>query len=253
MKNIKNLQQLVGHLGMRTIPMYSENAERSSKRVKENTMAYIISGISNGKPFLMSDCIATHKDKNKNKTYHYSNKLNRLISTEIETYFCFAGSDSYGYAVNCFDRECYEKNKSFDFRNEEHITEVLEIFRYIKEYRIKQGFKVDNYARLYFVTKTDVYFYQFNDDGKLTKLQNIGNDNYYIEPRVTDNYPTKLGKQFNNNQELIDFCKEEILKVQDYNIDLKDKFSYVIFNGNEIMFNNSVKTNKTLVFIKNNV
>lgn len=121
------------------------------------------------------------------------------------------------------------------------------MFRNIKEYRIKQGFNVDNYARLYFITKTDIYYYQFNDDGKLTKLQNIGNDNYYIEPRVTDNYPTKLNKEFNDNQELIDFCKEEILKVQDYDIDLKDKFSYVIFDDEEVLFNNSVKNNKELV------
>ncbi len=100
---------LIGHWGVRTIPMCDENAERSLKRAKDNTMTYIISGISNEKPFLMSDCVATHKDKNENKTYHYSNKLNRLISTEIETYFCLAGSDAYSNAVNCFDRECYEK------------------------------------------------------------------------------------------------------------------------------------------------
>ena len=242
----RNEQRLVGHLGMRTIPMYSENAERSLKRAKEKTMTYIISGISNGKPFLISDCVGADKSSGERK-FNYTKKLDKLISVDKETYFCLAGADSYGYAINIFDRECYEKNKTFDFKNEEHLTEVLEIFRDIKKYRIKQGFKVDNYARLYFVNKNDIYYYDIEDDGILSKLQNIGNDNFYIRPNITKNPPTRLDKVFTNNEELIDFCKEEILKVQDYNIDLKDKFSYVIFDDEEVLFNNSVKNNKELV------
>lgn len=231
---------------MRTIPTCDENAERSLKRMKENTMTYIIAGISNRKPFLMSDCVGTDKSSGERK-FNYTKKLDKLISVNEETHFCLAGADSYGYAVNIFDRECHEKNKSFDFKNEEHLSEVLEIFREIKEYRIKQKFKVDNFSRLYFVVKNDVYYYEIDDEGKLSKLQNIGIDNYYIRPNLTQNSPTKLEKEFNSNQELIDFCKEEILNVQDYGIDLKDKFSSIVFDNNEVFFDNSVKNNKELV------
>ena len=140
-----------------------------------------------------------------------------------------------------------KKNTPFNFKNEGHILEIIEIFKPIKEYRIKQGHEIKNFVRLYFITKTDIYYYEIEDDGKLSKLQNIGIDNYYIRPKLTQNSPTKLDKQLNNNQELIDFCKEEILNVQDYNIDLKDKFSYVIFDDKDVLFDNSIKYNKEIV------
>lgn len=231
---------------MRTIPMCDENSEGSLKRSKENTMTYIISGISNGKPFLMIDCVGTDKSSGERK-FNYTKKLERLISTKEQVYFCLSGSDCYSFAVSLFDRECFEKNTPFDFKNEEHILEIVEIFKPIKEYRIKQGHEIKNFVRLYFITKTDIYYYQVDDDGKLTKLFNIGYDNYYIKPSLTENLPTKLDKEFNNNQELIDFCKKEILNVQDYNIDLKDRFSHIIFDNNEIYFDNSVRNNKELV------
>jgi hypothetical protein len=235
---------IVGHLGMRTIPMFSENAERSLKRMKDRTMTYIITGISNGKTFLMSDCVGTDNSESIKK-FNYTKKLDKLISTNDETYFCLAGADSYGYAVNCFDRECYEKNKSFDFKNEEHILWIIDIFKKIKDYRKKH--KINDFVRLYFITKTDIYYYQVDDNGNLSKLLNIGINNYYIRPNLTENSPIKLERQFENNQELIKFSKEEILKVQDYNIDLKDKYSFVIFDDKEVVFDNSVKTNKELV------
>ena len=230
----------------RVMPMYSENAERSLKIMKDRTMTYIIAGISNKKPFLMVDCVGTDKSSGERK-FNYTKKLERLISAKEQTYFCLSGSDCYSYAVSLFDRECFEKNKSFDFKNEENILEIIEIFKKIKEYRIKQGHEIKNFVRLYFVVKNDVYYYDIDDNLKLSKLQNIGIDNYYIRPNLTESSPTKLDKVFTNNQELIDYCKEEISKVQDYNIDLKNKFSYVIFDDEEVAFDNSVKTNKELV------
>jgi len=240
---------IVGHLGMGTIPMYSENAERSLKRAKEKTMTYIIAGISNKKPFLMTDCVGTQKDGNNNKIFKYRNKLNKLISCDTETYFCLAGADSYGNAVLSFDRECFEKNKSFDFKNEEHITEVLEIFKRVKKHFTNLRFNVDDYARLYFIDKTDIYYYDIEDDGVISILQNVGSDNYYIRPNITMNSPVKLSKEFKDNQELLSFCKSEVLKCanKDYDIDIKDRFSYVIFDEEEVLFDNSVKNNKELV------
>lgn len=93
---------------IRPVHFIDEHAEWSSKRAKEKTMTYIISGISDGKPFLMSDCVLTENTK-EGKKFKYGNKLNRLISTEKETYYCLAGSDSYTYAIDLFDTQCYEK------------------------------------------------------------------------------------------------------------------------------------------------
>ena len=243
-KHVQN--NIIGRPAFRTIPMYSENAERSLKIMKERTMTYIIAGISNKKPFLMVDCVGTDKSSGERK-FNYTKKLERLISTKEQTYFCLSGSDCYSFAISIFDRECYEKNKSFDFKNEEYMLEIIEIFKQIKEHRIKQGHEIKNFVRLYFVIKTDIYYYEIEDDGSLSNLQNIGINNSYIRPKLTQNSPTKLDKNFNNNQELISFCKEEILKVQDYNIDLKNKFSHIIFDEEEVLFDNSVKTNKELV------
>jgi mannosyltransferase OCH1-like enzyme len=120
---------IIGRPAFRTIPMYSENAERSLKIMKERTMTYIIAGISNKKPFLMVDCVGTDKSSGERK-FNYTKKLERLISTKEQTYFCLSGSDCYSFAISIFDRECYEKNKSFDFKNEEHMLEIIEIFKY---------------------------------------------------------------------------------------------------------------------------
>lgn len=241
------VNDLIGSWGMRTIPLYDEHAEQSSKEEREKTMTFIVAGISNKKPFLVVDCVGIDKSNN-NRRFQYTKKLVKLISTNEETYFCLAGADSYGYAINLFDRECYEKGRPFDFKNEQHISAVLEMFRQIKEYRITLGFQVDNHARLYFVDKTDVFYYDIDEGGKLSKLQNIGINNYYINPYKTKNPPIKLEQQFENNQQLISFCKNEINKTQNYNIVLKDKFSYVIFDGERTVFDNSAKNNKELVY-----
>ncbi len=141
-----------------------------------------------------------------------------------------------------------KKNKSFDFKNEEHISDVLEIFRKVKEYHENNGHEVKNYVRLYFIDKTGVYYYDTTDKGEISILQQIKNNDYYIEPCITENPPVKLKQQFKNNQELLSFCKNEILECanKDYKIDLKDKFSSIIFDNNEVYFDNSVKNNKEL-------
>lgn len=227
------------------MPLCDLQAMEDSRRAKEKNMTYIISGILNGKKFLMSDCVGTNKKPDGTRTFIYTNKLSKLISTNDETYFSHAGAESYSYAINCFDRGCYEKNKLFNFKNKEHISKILEIFEQVKIYYGNQSFKVGHYARLYFVNKTGVYYYDINDNGKLSKIKSL-EDNYYIKPDITENIPVKLNKQFKDNDELLSFCKNEINKVQDYGIKLKGRFSYIIIDDNGIIFDNSIKSNREL-------
>lgn len=127
------------------------------------------------------------------------------------------------------------------------MSEILDIFKHIKIQREKNGYKTENYARIYFIDKNDVYYYSIEEDGVIPKIQSIEINNYHIRPKITVSSPVKINQNFQNNQELIWFCKNQINECQDYNIDLKDKFSYVIFDKEEIIFDNSMRNNKELV------
>lgn len=220
--------------------------EKQIKNRLSKTMTYIISGKLNNKPFLMVDCVATNKN-GEYKTYHFRNKLNKLITTEIDTFFCFTGIDAYQHAINAFDEKCHIHNKNFDFKNINHINEILEIIDYLikrNEYNNNRTIFLD--CRMYFINKNGVYYYNINRDGNLSEMFEIPN-NRYIEPEDFMNTPIKFKKVIKNNDELINFSKDRILKVQDYGIDMKNKFSYALYDENNLILENSIKNNKELV------
>ena len=220
----------------------SEQLEKERKILKERTMTYIVSGKLNNCPFLMIDCVAT------TITINLLTTKKKLITTEEDTYFCHTGIDAYQFAVDCFDEKCYINNEKFDFKNINHINEILEIFKLLiirPEYN-QIGIKINNDCRLYFINKNGVYYYNVDSDGDLYDLVEVPN-NTYIKP---DNYlvtPIEIKIKIENNDELITFCKNKILNAQNYGIDIKDRLSYIIFNENQQLINNSIKNNKELV------
>jgi len=220
--------------------------ERQINESRENTMTLIVPGRFNDKTFLMSDCVGTRTDKKGNKSYHYMNKLNRLISTQNETYFCHTGQEAYGHAVRVFDRQCYEKNINFDVKNTSHIEEVLDIFKYIKEHYERDGHKIEKLCRLYFIEHGSLHYYNVNNNGSLSCIQTIC-DRCYIEPDNATNLPIGMKGIFNDNEEIIAFCKGKIEQYQPYGIDLKNRFSYVIIDKGGTVFDSSIRNNEELV------
>lgn len=210
-------------------------------------MTYIVPGKFKNNPFLMVDCVATGEENN-TKIYLFRNKLKKLISAENETYFCLTGADAYQYAIEGFDEKCYWNDEKFDFKNIEHIEEILDLFKTFSGYtQYNKGTKIGNFCRLYFINKSNVYYYNIDDDGKLTHLHEIPN-NSFIKPNDATNDPVTINSDFENNEQLIDFCKNEILRYKGYNgLDFKDKFSYVTFSDNGKLISNSLKNNKEIV------
>lgn len=231
---------------MRTIPLSSCARDQLLEDLKKYRMTFIITGVSKNRPFLMVDCVGS-ETVNGVKRFKYMNKLSKLISTKNETYFCLTGSDSYGYAMSCLDRELYEKGQCFDFTDETHIARLLVVFNDIKEHRSDNGYEVNNFARLYFVNNNGVYYYEIGSDGVLASIQSIS-DGCFILPHYSNLSPRELKETFESNDQLISFCKEKINKAQTYGINLKDKFSYIIFDEDGTVFNNSISNDKELVY-----
>lgn len=220
--------------------------EDERKLIKKRTMTLISSGKYKNKTFLMVDSIATLKE-NGEKHFHFRNKLKKLKSTKEETYFCLTGVDGYQYAIELFDEKCYWDNENFDIKNTKHIEEIISIFDIVKN-RIEYnaGNKIGLYCRIYFINKNGVYYYTVNDKGSLSVICEIPN-NTHIEPNCADNLPILIKNDFKDTSELIDFHKEEIIKVGYYNFDLKNKISYVIFDDEKIIKYNSIDDNKEMV------
>jgi hypothetical protein len=208
-------------------------------------MTYIISGISNGRTFLMSDCVGTDK-KDVKSTYKYINKINRLISSENETYFCHTGIDTYSYAINLFDRQCFEAKIQFDIKSKQQMLEVMDIFKYLKIYYNKTDIEISYFGRIYFVERGVIYYYNIDNDGIFSQMQTLS-EGYYIEPDGANNSPIVLRNEIVTNEEILTFCKKRINKIQEYGIDLKNRFSYILFDDNDSIFNNSIKNNEELV------
>ena len=222
-----------------------EQLEKERKFLKERTMTYITSGMINHKPFLMVDCVAKSR---KDKSLHFTKKLNRLLSTKIETYFCLTGIDGMQRAISIFDRKCYENNVEFDFRNEDHINEILEIYKLlINKWEYNNGFEINNhFNRVYFINKEGVNYFQIDDEMKLWDLIEIPN-NKYIKPQYSTNQPIKFDLTFNNCDELINTCWNEILKIQDSNINLKNRFSFIMFDNEQKIYVNPCRNNEEII------
>ncbi|NJK96260.1 MAG: hypothetical protein HC905_16300 [Bacteroidales bacterium] len=85
------------------------------KSILDN-MTYITCGKLNNKPFLMVDCVATLKKNDNTEKYYYRDKLTKLISSNIETFYVVTGTIAFEYAINVFDRKCHVDNICFDFK-----------------------------------------------------------------------------------------------------------------------------------------
>ena len=231
--------------------IYPEIEEQRQKR-KKRSMTYIISGKYKNNPFLMVDCVASG-EVNNTKVYKFRNKLKKLISTESETYFCLTGSELYQHAIEAFDEKCYWNERNFDFKNPKHIKEVIELFKLICEAPNYSNINIEKFCRIYFVDKEEVYYYQIDDGARLTCAQDSTHlykipNNCFIEPNYADNYTITIERDFENIEEIVEFCKNKILALNAYNgLDLKDKFSYIIFDNNAKLTNNSFKNNNEIV------
>ncbi|MFW6246551.1 MAG: hypothetical protein ACOC22_00045 [bacterium] len=215
----------------------------------EQTMTYIVTGKFNNNTFLMVDCVGT----NPSGEHRFLNKLNKLKSTDSETYSTITGYDAFQYAINFFDKKCHEDNRVFDIENRDHILEVLEIYdllknnkEYTKGHDIEKNF---DYSGLFFINKDKIIWYKISRDEN--KNLEISMTSIIDNNSISEDFYTILIKdnQFKNTNEIIDYCKTAIKKHykrknETKNLDLKDRFSF-------IMFNNDEKTTKILPYSNN--
>ena len=222
-----------------------------SENHKNQIMTYIVCGKINHKPFLMVDCVATKKI-NDVKTYHYTDKLSRLISSTEESYYCLTGKDAFEYAINAFDRKCFQNDINFDFKNIEHINEILELYKIIikkPEYNGGQDIMGEFiYCKIYFITRTDVYYYLITKDCSdnliLSEIKEVENN------KIVNGFePENIQNPDASNEEQIEICKKLIRcsSSQGYGIDLKDRFSSIMFDGNKKIYIDPSRNNNELV------
>jgi hypothetical protein len=199
-------------------------------------MTYIACGKYNNKPFLMVDSVVTSNENNVKK-YHYREKLTKLISTENETFFTVMGSDAFVYAINYLDRKCHINNKIFDFKNTDQINEILELYKLIinrVEYH-KNIPRENSFNRIYFINKDTVYYYTITEQIKAMPMERLCN-NQIIKPHSSFDTPNDIRKSFIDNEEVVNYCKKLINDNQEYGFDLKNRFSFILFENNDRNF-----------------
>jgi len=201
-------------------------------------MTYIVTGRFNDNTFLMTDCVGTPQ----NDKHKFINKLVRLKSTTNETYSTITGYDTFQVAIILFDRKCFELDVMFDIENKKHICEIIEIYELLKNNsNFTKGIDVEKdflFSELFFVEKDKICYYIIKkDDGNKMYIH----EKKYVENNtVVEDAMTFVLKdeKYNNSNEIIEYCKTEIKKhykqkEETSHIDLKDKFSYIIFSDNE--------------------
>lgn len=205
----------------------------------KHIMTYIVCGKINNNPFLMVDSVITSKEKD-NKKYHYHEKLNKLITTKTDTFFTVMGSGAFIHAINIFDKNCHLNKTIFDFKNEEQINEILEIYKLIikrPEYNKTTPFE-NSFNRIYFIDNSSVFYYTITEQIKAMPIVELKN-NEIIKPYSSFYTPNNIDKSLVNKNELIDYCKNLINKYHEYDFDLKNRFSFVIYDNNNMDFINS--------------
>ena len=222
------------------------NYDIINKSIKQ-IMTYIICGRLNNKLFLMVDCVGTSNHEGVRK-YHYRDKLTKLISTTDETYCSLTGIDALQFAINAFDMKCYQNNMNFDFKNIKHINEILELYKLIinrPEYYGKMPVEI-NFNRIYFINCCGIFYISVNKFFEASELMEVEN-NRIIDPYCQFDTPNNLKKSFADNSDLINYCKNQINRFQDYGFDLKDKFSFIMFDENKKIYVNPSNNNEELI------
>ena len=224
------------------------------KTITEQIMTYIVAGKLNDNTFLMVDCVETKE----NDEYSFCNKLTRLKSTEIETYSTITGYDAFEYAIKIFDTKCFDNNIILNIENEEHINEILEIYELLKiNNSYTNGINIEknfDFACLIFINKDKVcqYYIKLNENGKMYINKNtlVGNNQLFEGlPMLID----INNKNLNNSGEIIEYCKNKIIRFykgqeKTENLDLKDKFSFIMFEGDKTTKLLPYKNNQELLF-----
>lgn len=205
----------------------------------KHIMTYIVCGKINNNPFLMVDSVITSNENN-NKKYHYHEKLNKLITTKNETFFTVMGSGAFVHAINIFDKKCHLNKIIFDFKNEVQVNEILEIYKLIikrPEYN-KTTPHENSFNRIYFIDNRSVFYYTIMEQIKAMPIVELKN-NEIIKPYSSFDTPNNIDKSFADNNELVDYCKNLINRYQEYSFDLKNRFSFVLYDNHKIYFINS--------------
>lgn len=211
------------------------NYDIINKSIK-HIMTYIVCGKLNNKPFLMVDSVVTSTENNVKK-YHYREKLTKLSSTKNETFFTVMGSDAFVYSINLYDRKCHINNKTFNITNIDQINEVLELYKLIikrVEYH-KNTPRENSFNRIYFIDNNGVYYYTITEQIKAMPIVELEN-NQIIKPYSSFDTPNNIDKSFVDDNELIDYCKNLINKYQEYGFDLKNRFSFILFDNSNKRF-----------------
>ena len=194
-------------------------------------MTYIACGKYNKKPFLMVDSVVTSNENNEKK-YHYREKLTKLISTKNETFFTVMGTDAFVYAINLYDRKCHINKEIFNITNINQINEILELYKLIikrVEYH-RNTLRENSFNRIYFIDNNSVYYYTITEQIKVMPMVEL-EDNQIIKPYSSFDTPNNIKKSFINDDELIDYCKILINDNQEYGFDLKNRFSFILFDN----------------------
>jgi len=207
------------------------------KQLFDQIMTYIVAGRFKEKTFLMTDCVGTPP----NGEHMFCNKLIRLKSTVNETYSTITGYDTFQVAINLFDRKCFENDIIFDVENENHINEILEIYGLLKNNSdYNKGVDIEKdflHSGLFFIEKGKICYYiikkddndkMFIRDKKYVENNSVFNDYLFLSFDITD-------AKYDNTNEIIEYCKNSIrkhykLKEDTKHLDLKDRFSFIIFD-----------------------
>lgn len=212
-------------------------------------MTYIIAGKLPNSTFMMSDCIVTNSQTNENTFFH---KMIKLTSS-ISTYYSFTGVQFIDNCVRTYDFWLNMHNKVNDFVDgtnsinelKKVIEKMIETFPDADKMNLEKN-------RLFFVNQTSVVYYdlEYNENHELKREieKFVVEENEFIDSSVLTH--TKQGIP---EMEVEDFCKNYLKYFSKGNVDFKDRFSFVYFKENDIIFKEPFKHFSDLIAMYNNI
>ncbi|NJK96261.1 MAG: hypothetical protein HC905_16305 [Bacteroidales bacterium] len=110
------------------------------------------------------------------------------------------------------------------------------------------GHKIPPFNRIYFLNGDGIYYYFFSNEKNNPYSFVVIENNNIIKPYSSFDTPNFIDRDFENDDDLIKYCKSLINKYNKYEFNLKDRFSFIMFNGNERIYLNPSKTNDELIY-----
>jgi hypothetical protein len=199
-------------------------------------MTYIVAGKTKDNTFLMADCIVTNSIM---KINTIRDKVIKLDSSENETYFTLCGNPFIENCIRTLDLWFNLTNRTNDFINgETSFNSLVEIIgKTLNSYKGEPFYLKEN--RLFFIDKNDVVYYdlKFSNSNILIKKpeKNILFDNYDIDSNLLSQ-----SEPFYLNNDTIEIycqkCLEHSLKLSKKDYEFKNRFTFINFFNNDIIY-----------------